>query len=400
MNAVNAPTTEFAERLLRLRPEYAFSYLAKANALAARGVDVVSFGIGQPDFPTPAPIKAAATRALQAGHTGYVPSAGIPEFRQAIADYVSAFTGADIRMDEVMVLPGTKPGIYFSVMAYVKPGDEVVLPDPGFPAYDSLVRYVGATPVYVPLREDSAFRMLPERVAAVLTERTRMIVLNSPHNPTGCVNTRRDARGIVELAKERGAVVVSDEVYDHFIYEGDHVSVLEDPEWRRNVVYVNGLSKTYAMTGWRLGYVVARREVVERLTTLAVNNFSCTANFVQRAGITALTMPQDFLRDVLRTCRAKRNLIHARLNAIPGVSAILPQGAFYIFPNVTERLAAEGVTTEQFTDKLLTEHGIVALPGSPAFPSTAGEGYLRMNYALPQATLEKGIAKLEAALVR
>jgi aspartate aminotransferase len=392
------PAKSLSKRVLKLATELAFDYLAIAKEVAREGVEVISFGIGQPDFDTPDHIKEEAIKALKEGFTKYVAPPGIPELREAIAEYVSEFTGADVKPDEVIVLPGTKPGIYFSMMAYVEPGDEVIVPDPGFPVYESVVRYAGGKPVFVPLREENAFRMTPEAVQEAVTERTKMIILNSPNNPTGGMNSEADVKGVLEIAKRRGITVVSDEIYDHYVYEGEHTSVLVDPDWRDFVLYLNGFSKTYSMTGWRLGYLIARKEVIDRLEILAVNTYSCTSSFVQKAGVAALKGPQNFFKQVLEDYRRRRDFIHEELNKIPGVKAKKPAGAFYIFPNVKQILKQTGLSTKEFTIKILKETGVVTLPGSPAFPLKAGEGYLRVSYALPIRTTKRGLEKFREGI--
>lgn len=387
-----------SKRILKLAPELAFNYLAMAKEVAKKGIEVVSFGIGQPDFDTPDHIKEEAIKALREDFTKYVAPPGIPELREAIAEYVSEFTESDVKPEEVIVLPGTKLGIYCSVMAYVDPGDEVIVPDPGFPVYESVVRYAGGKPLFVPLREENAFRMTPEDVQEVVTDRTKMMILNSPNNPTGGMNTKADVKGILEIAKRRGITVVSDEVYDHYVYEGEHTSVLIDPDWRDYVLYLNGFSKTYSMTGWRLGYLIAREEVIDRLEILAVNTYSCTSSFVQKAGVAALEGPQNFFKHVLEDYRRRRDFIYEGFNTIPGVKAKKPAGAFYIFPNVKQILEQTGLSTEDFTLKILKETGVVTLPGSPAFPLKAGEGYLRVSYVLPIKTIKRGLEKFREGI--
>lgn len=392
------PAKSLSKRVLKLATELAFDYLAIAKEVAKKGMEVISFGIGQPDFDTPDHIREEAIRALREGFTKYVAPPGIPELREAIAEYVSEFTRADVKPDEVIVLPGTKPGIYFSLMAYVDPGDEVIVPDPGFPVYESVVRYAGGKPVFVPLREENAFRMTPEDVQEVVTDKTKMMILNSPNNPTGGMNIKTDVKGILEIAKRRGITVVSDEIYDHYVYEGEHTSVLIDPDWRDFVLYLNGFSKTYSMTGWRLGYLIARKEVIDRLEIFAVNTYSCTSSFVQKAGIAALKGPQNFFKQALEDYRRRRDFIYEGLNAISGVKAEKPAGAFYIFPNIKQILKQTGLSTEDFTLKILKETGVVTLPGSPAFPLKAGEGYLRVSYVLPIKTMKRGLEKFEEGI--
>ncbi len=389
-------TLSFNRPVLELKTAKTFEYSDMAAALAKKGMEIVSFGIGQPDFPTPKHIVDAGIKALRENFTRYVSPPGILELREEIAEYVSAFTGAgDVKPEETIVLPGAKPGMFFAIASYIKPGDDVIIPDPGFYSYDNVTRYAGGTPVFLPLKEENHFRMTPEDVQAAITDKTKMIILNSPHNPTGGMLTRSDIKGILELAKDKGILVASDEIYDHYTYENRFTSALTNPDWRDFVIYINGLSKTYSMTGWRLGYVVARKEAIRRFSLFAVNTFSCTTSFVQKAGIAALKGSQDFFRKILEDYRKRRDLMHGELNRMSGVRAEKPTGAFYVFPNITKILERKKLTTEEFAMRLMRETGLVALPGS-AFPSKAGEGYLRLSYALPIETIKKGLERFRA----
>jgi aspartate aminotransferase len=381
----------FSKPILKLETAKTFEYSELAVALAKKGMQVISFGIGQPDFPTPKHIVDAAVKALRQGFTRYVQPPGIPELRNEIARYVSEFTGAlDVKPEETLVTPGAKQAIFFAIASYVEPGDEVIIPDPSFYSYAHVTKYAGGKPIFLPLREENDFRITPEDVQSVLTSRTKMIVLNYPHNPTGALLTKSDVKGIIELAKARGILVVSDEVYDHYVYEEGFTSVLTDPDWRDFVVYINSFSKTFSMTGWRLGYMVAGREAIRRLALFAANSFSCTTSFVQRAGVAALKAPQDFFRKVLEDYRKRRDLMHRELNAMPGVRAKRPLGAFYVFPNVKEILSERRLTTEEFAIELMRKMGVVTLPGT-AFSHKAGEGYLRLSYVLPMRDIKEGL---------
>lgn len=389
------PTTNLSKRVFKLESELAFDYLKVAEEVAAHGVKIVSFGIGQPDFRTPEPILEAAIEALKAGHTGYTATPGIPALRSAIAEHVSNFTGSDVKPEEVIVTTGSKPAIYFSMMSFIEEGDEVIIPDPGYPTYESVVRYAGGTPIFSPLREEDDFRMTPESVEKAVTKKTKMIVLNSPENPTGGVNLRKDVEGILDIAKKKRIIVLTDEIYDHYVYDGEHISALSDnPDWRENLIYVNGFSKTYSMTGWRLGYAVARKEVIDRFELMASNTTSCPNNFVQHAGITALTMSQNFFKEILSEYRRRRDRIYEGLNRIHGIKVNKPRGAFYIFPNVEKLLKEKGLSASEFTMAILRERGLVTLPGTPAFSPSAGKDYLRLSYALPVEKIEEGLKRL------
>ena len=381
-----------------LKSAQTFAYSDMASQLAREGREIISFGIGQPDFPTPQHIVDAAVKALREGFTRYVSPPGIPELRQEIARYVSAVTGAgDVKPEETLVTAGAKHAMFFAVASYVQPGDEVVIPDPSFYAYTHAVRYAGGTPVFLPLKEEQGFTLTAEDVHEAITRKTRMIILNSPHNPTGGMLPRSALKGILELAKENGVIVASDEIYDHYTYEEGFMSALEDPDWRDYVLYVNSLSKTYAMTGWRLGYLVARREAIERFALFTANTVSCATAFVQKAGVAALRGPQDFFKAIITEYRARRDIMHRELNRIPGIRAAKPAGAFYVFPNITAILRQAEMSTAEFTITLMKETGVVVLPGS-AFPNTAGEGYLRMSYALPRGAMKKGLEKLKEGI--
>jgi len=390
----------FNKAVFELEEEKAFEYAAMASELAKRGVKIISFGIGQPDFQTPEHVVEEAVRALKAGFTRYVPPPGIPELREAIAEHASEFTGTgDIRPEEVMVLPGAKPGLFFTITAFVGPGDEVIVPDPGFPIYESVVRYAGGRPVFCELKAEEDFRMKPEHVQELITGRTKMIILNSPHNPTGAMCHPSDIKGILELAQEKGIIVLSDEVYDHYVYgEVPFKSVLSDPDWRDFVIYVNSFSKTWSMTGWRLGYVIADREVVKRLSLMAVNSYSCTCSFVQKAGVAALRGPMDFFKEVLSEYRRRRDLAVKLLSSIPGVEVKPAPGTFYLFPSVKEILAQTGLSTEELAIRVLKSKGVVMLPGVPGFPLKAGEGHLRFSYVVKPELIKEGVERFKEAV--
>lgn len=393
-----SPALSFSKSVFELKPAETFRYSRLAKELAKKGKEVISFGIGEPDFPTPKHIVDAAVQAVKDGFTRYVSPEGIPDFREEIARYVSDFTGSgDIKSKETMVLPGAKQAISIAIACYTEPGDEVIIPDPSFYSYEHLTRYAGGKPIFVPLREENDFRMLPDDVQAAVTNRTKVIILNFPHNPTGSVPTKSDVEGILEIAKKKGILVVSDEVYDHYVYEREFTSVLTDPEWRDFVVYINSLSKTYSMTGWRLGYVVANEEAISRFSLFAVNSFSCTTSFVQKAGVAALSGPQRFFRSILQDYRKRRDFLYHELNTIDGVSAKNPAGAFYVFPNIKEILEGRKLSTGEFAIQLLEKTGVVMLPGS-AFPHNAGRGYLRVSYTLPIRYIKKGLERFKEFL--
>ncbi len=386
-----------ADSMARLGTESAFEVLAKAKAVEAEGRLVVHLEIGEPDFPTPAHIIEAAIEALHRGATHYTPSAGIPELREAIAEDAGRGRGIDVRASEVVVTPGAKPILFFSLLALVNPGEEVVYPDPGFPIYESVINFIGAKPVPIPLREATDFHFDVDVLRHAVGAQTRLIILNSPQNPTGGVLDRRAIQDIAELAQRHDCWVLSDEIYRRLVYEGEHVSIASLPGMRERTIILDGFSKTYAMTGWRLGYGVMPEELTEPVTRLMVNSASCTAAFTQHAGIAALQGPQEPVAAMLAEFRARRKLVIDGLNAIPGISCRWPKGAFYAFPNI----AGLGLSSAELADRLLLEHGVATLSGSSF--GTAGEGYLRLSYANSQENLREALRRIgeaAAALAR
>ncbi|MDH5753657.1 MAG: pyridoxal phosphate-dependent aminotransferase, partial [Candidatus Bathyarchaeota archaeon] len=326
----------FAKRMETLGTETAFEVLAKAKALEKQGKDVVHLEIGEPDFDTPKNIKEAAVKALYAGYTHYVSAAGIPELREAIAEYISRTRNIEVDPDEVVVTPGAKPIMFFSILALVNPGEEVMYPNPGFPIYESVINFVGAKPVPIPLKEENDFRFDPEYVKENITKNTKMIILNSPENPTGGVLTREDLKTVADcIANRDDVLVLSDEVYDNLIYEGEHESIASLPGMKEKTILLNGFSKTYAMTGWRLGYGVMRKDLAQKVTQLMINSNSCTCAFVQMAGVEALKGPQDEPARMVAEFKKRREVIVSGLNNITGITCRKPRGAFYVFPNIT-----------------------------------------------------------------
>jgi aspartate/methionine/tyrosine aminotransferase len=380
--------------MARLGTEGAFEVLARARALEGAGRRIVHLEIGEPDFETAPHITAAGKQALDDGFTHYGPSAGLLPAREAVAAHVAATRGAEVSPDQVVITPGAKPILFFSILAVVDEGDEVLIPDPGFPIYESVVRYVGATPVPVPLLEARRFRFDPDELRRRVTPRTRLIILNSPHNPTGGVLTLDDLQAVADLAREHDLWVLSDEIYSRLIYEGEHHSVLTLPGMAERTILLDGFSKTYAMTGWRLGYGVAPDALVPHLTRLQINVTSCTASFVQLAGIAALTGPQDGVDAMLGEFARRRRAVVDGLNAIDGVRCLEPGGAFYAFP----RVEVPGLTSKQVADSLLDEEGVALLAGT-AF-GAQGEGFLRLSFANSTPELEEGIARIKRGLVR
>jgi aspartate/methionine/tyrosine aminotransferase len=373
----------------QLGTETAFEVLAKARALEAKGKTIVHLEIGEPDFDTPATIRAAAIQAIEEGFTHYGPSAGLPEVREAIAGYISKDRGLPVTMDQVVVTPGGKPVLTFSILACVDPGDEVIVPNPGFPIYESAVRFAGGTAVNLPLREDRDFRFGAADIEPLLTKKTKMLILNSPHNPTGSVLTPKDLDEIAALIRGRDLFVLSDEIYSKILYDGTHETIATRPDMAERTILLDGFSKTYAMTGWRLGYGVMNPTLAKHVARLATNVYSCATSFVQRAAPTALNGPQDDVKAMITEFRRRREVIVEGLNAIPGVRCRKPAGAFYVFPNVT----GLGMKSNQVQEALLEQAGVAALSGT-AFGSN-GEGYVRFSYANSIENIREGIRRFE-----
>jgi aspartate/methionine/tyrosine aminotransferase len=381
-----------AARMGRLGTESAFEVLARARALERQGRDIVHLEIGEPDFDTPEHIRESAKQALDAGATHYGPSAGLPELRAAIARHIAETRSIPVSPDEVVVTPGAKPIMFFAILALVNRGDEVIYPNPGFPIYESVIHFVGGVPVAIPLVEDTGFgfdlAMLERRVS----RKTKLIIINSPQNPTGGVLERSEVERIADIARTFRVPVLSDEVYRRFLYDGEFCSIASLPGMQEQTIILDGFSKSYAMTGWRLGYGVMPAALAEHFTRLMVNSVSCTASFVQLAGITALEGDQAPVARMVDEFRRRRDLVVAGLNRLPGVSCRSPRGAFYVFPNIT-RL---GRKAGEVADRLMQDAGVAVLPGT-AF-GEHGEGYLRLSYANSEANLRKALDRMGPVL--
>src|SRR5579859_5784992 len=371
----SSSATRLAGRMSRLGTESAFEVLARARALEATGRKIIHLEIGEPDFATPAHIVEAAEQGLRDGYTHDVPAPGLPEAREAVAAWLSKLGRLETSPDRVVITPGAKPIMWYLMLATCDEGDEVIYPDPGFPMYESIARFIGATPVPLPLREENQFRPDPEELAALVTPRTRLLVLNSPHNPCGSALSRADVEAIADIAIRNDLLVLSDEVYWAIRYEGEHVSVLDVDGMAERTVLLDGWSKTWAMTGWRLGFGVFPPELVEPICRLVINSVSCTSAFSQRAAMAALTGPWQPVDDMIAEFRRRRDVIVDGLNAIDGITCQRPGGAFYVFPSIK----ALGVPSKQVEDHLLQRAGVAALSGT-AF-GQHGEGYLRFSYA-------------------
>ena len=386
-----------ARRMERLGTETAFSVLAKAKGLEAEGREIIHLEIGEPDFDTPAHVVEAGCRALRDGHTHYTPTAGIPELREAIAGDVARSRAIDVGPEQVVVTPGGKPIMFFSILALVEEGDEVLLPNPAFPIYESMVNFVGGRPVFVPLRQEHGFRFDLDEFEAGLGERTRLVILNSPANPTGGALTAGDIAGLADILRGRPDVyVLSDEIYSRLLYTGDFASIASEeglgPDGR--TIILDGFSKTYAMTGWRLGYGVMPAPLAEEMAKLQVNSNSCTGAATQYAGLAALQGPQDAVDTMLAEFRARRDLVVSGLNELPGVECITPQGAFYAFPHIEET----GYRADDLADLLLDEAGVACLSGT-AF-GRHGENHLRLSYANSRENISRALERMGEVLSR
>jgi aspartate/methionine/tyrosine aminotransferase len=390
MRPTAAPS--LSPRALELGTEGAFAVLARARELERAGRDVVHLEIGEPDFPTPAHAAEAAFAAIRAGETGYCPAPGIAELREAAAADLSRTRGVPVAPARVLVANGAKPFLFFGVLATCEPGDEVIYPDPGFPIYESAIRFAGATPVPLVLRETDDFAFSIDELAACVTERTKLVILNSPQNPTGGVLAREALAAAAGVLRDSPAWVLSDEVYGRLLHEGAFASIATEPGMLERTIVLDSFSKTYAMTGWRCGYAAVPEPLVEPLTRFLVNATSCVPPFVQRAGVAALTGPQDGVERMRAEFRARRDLVVAGLAAMPGVTCRVPHGAFYAFPNVT----GVPLPTEVLADRLLDEAGVALLSGT-AF-GAAGEGHLRLSYATARPRLAEGLGRMRAFL--
>jgi aspartate/methionine/tyrosine aminotransferase len=366
---------KLAARMNQIGIESAFSVLVQARALEAQGRDIIHLEIGEPDFDTPKHIIDAAKQALDQGWTHYGPPQGLPELRQAIASYICQTRGVAVGPEHVCVVPGGKPIIFFPMLALVEPGDEVIYPNPGFPIYESMINFLGAKPVPIPLVEERGFSFDLDRLESSLSPRTKLLILNSPHNPTGGVIPAEDIRAIAGMVRDRDLIVLADEIYSRIYFEQAPVSITTFPGILEKTILLDGFSKTYAMTGWRMGYGVMPAWLVDAVNKLMVNSNSCTASFTQRAGIAALTGPQDGVSAMVNEFRRRRDAFCAGLNALPGVRCAIPGGAFYAFPNIT----GTGFRSQALADRLLEEAGVACLSGT-AF-GDYGEGYIRFSIA-------------------
>jgi aspartate aminotransferase len=384
------PMLKTIEAFDRIGEENAFAVLARANALAAQGRDIISLGIGQPDFRTPDFIVEAAIKALRDGHHGYTPATGIPQLREAVAGDLHKRFNVDVSPDSVMIMPGGKPTMFMSILMFGEPGAEIMYPDPGFPIYRSMIDFTGAKAIPVPVREENGFAFSAEETLGLITPKTRLLIVNSPANPTGGVTPKSEVDKLVAgLEKWPDVAVMSDEIYDHMVYDGEkHVCLLSYPSIRDRLILLNGWSKTYAMTGWRMGYAVWPGKLYDYARKLAVNLHSCVNASAQYAGLAALTGPQDEVERMIAEFDKRRKVVVAGLNKLPGVSCTTPKGAFYAFPNIKRT----GWKAKELANALLNDTGVVTI-GGPDF-GTLGEGYMRLSYANSTENILKALDRM------
>ena len=383
------PALRLAKRMSRLGTETAFEVLVRARALEAQGKNIVHLEIGEPDFDTPANVVEAGAKALRSGWTHYGPSLGLPELRQTIADYVSRTRSVKVVPEEVVVVPGGKPIMFYAIMALADEGDEVIYPNPGFPIYESMINFVGAKAVPIRLREELDFRLDVNELASKINDNTRLIIINSPQNPTGGVLTKRDILDIADAIGDRDIMVLSDEIYSRLLFEGEHFSIMSVEDFKDRTILLDGFSKTYAMTGWRMGYGVMRADLATVVSRLQTNAVSCTASFTQKAGVEALTGDQTAVTKMCEEFKRRRDYMVGRLNKIKGFSCRMPKGAFYVFPNIT----GTGLPSKKLADALLEQAGVAGLSGT-AF-GAFGEGYLRFSVANSMENIEKALDRIE-----
>lgn len=382
-----------AGRMRGLGTETAFEVLVKAKALEKEGREIIHLEIGEPDFDTPSNVKEAAIKALRGGYTHYVPAAGIPELRNAIAEQLSKSRGIDVDPEEVVVTPGAKPIIFFSILACVEPGDEVMYPNPGFPIYESMINFVGAKPIPMPLKEENHFKIDNHDTVNKITKKTKMIILNSPENPTGGVLSKDNLEAIADKVRNRDDLfVLSDEVYSRIIYEGKHLSIASIPGMKERTILMDGFSKTYAMTGWRLGYGAMQKNLAQKIAQLMINSNSCTCAFTQMAGVEALRGPQDESKKMVDEFKRRREVIVSGLNRIKGITCKNPQATFYVFPNVKDI----SLDCQKLSDFILNKGGVAVLSGT-AFGSY-GQGYLRLSFANSVENIKKALQGISEAL--
>ncbi len=392
---------QIAQRIRRLGTETAFEVLAEVNKLKAAGKDIISFALGEPDFDTPQNIKDAGVKAIDDGYTHYGPSAGILPLRESIAHYISESRGIKVAPEEVVVTPGAKPIVFDSILSCINEGDEVIYPNPGYPIYESVINFIGGKPVPLPLLEEKNFSFNPEELEMRITPRTKMIIINSPQNPTGGILNQNDLKIIAEIAIEADLWVLSDEVYSKIVYEGEFRSIISISGMKERTILVDGFSKTYAMTGWRLGFGIMKKELALHVARIETNVDSCTATFTQYAGVEALDGPQDESLAMVGEFKERRDLIHQGLNNIKGIKCLKPKGAFYIYPNVTEACRNLGFRDSKELQQYLLHQAKVAVLARSCFGKRnegEKEEYIRLSYVTSRENIIEGVKRIKEAI--
>ncbi|ADI31669.1 pyridoxal phosphate-dependent aminotransferase [Staphylothermus hellenicus] len=400
---MTSPTLKFRSIIPYMRGEGGFAFIARGRELASKGHHVVNLSIGQPDVPTPDNVIESAVHWLRdKKYTAYTETPGIPELRQAVADYLNERYGSDVDWREVVVTPGTKGAIFLSLATYLDPGDEIIVPEPSYPAYPEGAKILNAKARFVPLRfegSDKGFKLDMEAIEEAITPKTKMIVVNNPHNPSGAVFTPREIDELVDIAREHKIMILADEIYDNYVYDGSFKSLISYPDWREFLVYTNGFSKTFSMTGWRLGYIVVRREVAEILSKLAVNIWGCPTSFAQKAAVTALKDPDTWkwVEKISKRYAEMRTLLYNELQGIEGVEAWKSRGAFYLFPRISSLLNKVNMNVDEFVNYIIDNYYLIILPGT-AFPDTAGKDYVRFSFATSREAILEGAKRFREAV--
>ena len=390
MQEYSTTPSYIAERVSRLNGESAFAILSKAKALEEKGIDVIHLEIGQPDFQTPSNIMEAADKAMAQGYTGYGPTLGYNELRKTVAEYAKKYKNVDADFENVAIVPGGKPTMFFTMLTLVRPGDEVIYPNPGFPIYESCIKFAEGVPVPLPITADNNFRLDIEKFKSLITPKTKLIIINSPCNPTGGVLENEDILAMAEILKDRPDIfILSDEIYDRLVFEGKAFSIASLPEFKDRTLVLDGFSKSYAMTGWRIGYCIANKDIIKQFEMIMVNSVSCTCSFTQMAAIEALTGPQDSVDEMRAEFKKRRDWLVDALNKIEGISCKLPRGAFYAFPDIS----SFGLSSKEFADRLLDEEG-VALAWGTSF-GEYGEGHIRISYATSLDNLKEAVNRIK-----
>lgn len=401
---VPVPTLRYRKLIEYMRGEGGFTYIARGRELAAKGHKVINLSIGQPDVPTPENVIDAAVHALkEEKYTAYTETPGIPELREAIAEYLNTRYGSDVKPSEVVVTPGTKGAIFLALAAYIDPGEEIIVPEPSYPAYPEGVKVVGGVPRYVPIKfegPEKGFSLDLSMIEDMITDKTKMIVVNNPHNPTGALFTPKQLDELMDIARRKNVMILADEIYDNFVYDGEPFkSLISYPDWRDYVVYTNGFSKTFSMTGWRLGYVVVREEIARNLSKVAVNIWGCPVSFGQKAAITALRDPETWkwVSELSKRYSEMRKLLYEEIKDLPGVEAWLSRGAYYLFPRVSRLLSMINMDVETFVNHIIDNYYLIILPGT-AFPDKAGSEYVRFSFATSREAVVEGAKRFREAV--